>query len=1071
LDEVLGEYMERLDRGETVDQEHLLQEHLLARYPELAEDLRSYFAGGAEVERLQRPGQREVPTASESGAQREPAEAPVAEGTAGGTDDYELLEEIGQGGMGVIYKARQLSLSRLVALKMIRADRLASLADLHRFQSEAQAVASLDHPNIVPIYEVGQLRGQPFFSMKLIEGGSLAQHQRRFARDLRAGAALLATAARAVHYAHQRGFLHRDLKPGNILLDAEGRPHVTDFGLVKRLMPRAGEASVTQQGIIVGTPNYMAPEQAASREVSTAADVYSLGAILYELLTRHPPFCAATPLETLLELLEREPPRPRSRNPRVDRDLETVCLKCLQREPGKRYASAEALAEDLERWLRREPIQARRVRRLERVVKWARRRPLLATLGTLLVVTLVAGIAGVWWQGLRAQEGYRKAVVHAEAERRTAYARTIPLAYAEWRVGNAGPAAQMLEECHQDLRGWEWHYLRRLFQARQLATLTGPEAGVRAVAFGPDGKRVAAADADGFIRVWDRRTLREVLKMRRATGAVEALAFSPRGEYLASGSSDGTVCVWDAVGGEALATLEAHSGGVTGLAFEPLPRVGAGGPRPTWRLASTGRGAADGELKLWGPGSGKAVAAKSWSNGPLTAVAYRPDGKWLATVGHDGSVEAWDAASLNHLRAFTRQTPWTGPWRSVTFSADGRWLAAGSPAGPVRVWDTTTGQEFFTVLTPTEAGVSALAFGGPEDRYLVAATADNMIQAWVRRNGRHAFALRGHTRPVKAVAASPDGRCLVSGSLDRTVKLWDISRREADLTLRPANEGVTAVAFSPDGAFLASATRDRVLKVWNVATAKPVLTVQKLPGALNGLAFDSNGYLAGACGDGTVRVWGVPSGRERLCLRGDAPVHAVAFSPGGELAAADGGGTVRVWQVPSGRERLCLRCRASLQAVAFNPRGSLLAAAGAEGAKGVVHVWRAGSAEKVHVLRQGGPAHAVAFSLNGQHLAAACQDEAVRVWDTTTGERVQLLGSHAGAVRGLAYRYGRLVSVGDDKAVRVWDMAGRELLALRGHTDKIRAVAFSPDGHRLASAGDDRTIKIWEGTPLPGQRE
>jgi WD40 repeat protein len=1066
LEEVLGDYMERLDRGEAVD-----QEHLLARYPELAEELRSYFAAGAELEQLHRPGKRGVPTVSEPRAPRasqEPAEAPVAEGTAGGADDYELLEEIGQGGMGVIYKARQRSLSRFVALKMIRADRVASPADLHRFQSEAEAVASLDHPHIVPIYEVGLLQGQPFFAMKLIEGGSLAQHQSRFAGDLRAGAALLATTARAVHYAHQRGFLHRDLKPGNILLDADSQPHVTDFGLVKRLMPRAGEASLTQRGIIVGTPNYMAPEQAASREVSTAADVYSLGAILYELLTGRPPFWTATPLETLLQVLEREPTPPRSRNPHVDRDLETVCLKCLQREPGKRYPSAEALAEDLERWLRGEPIQARRVGPLERAVKWARRRPLLATLVTLLVLTLVAGFAGVWWQGQRAEEEYHKAVAHAEAERRTAYARTIPLAYAEWRAGNAGPANQMLEECLLELRGWEWHYLRRLFQAHQIETLTGHEAGVLAVAFSPDGKRVAAASADGCIRVWERHTLREVLTLRGATGAVEALAFSSRGDYLASGSADGTVYVWDAVSGQALATLEAHAGGVTGLAFDPLPRAVAGRRRPTWRLASTGRGAADGELKLWGPASDKAVAAKSWLNGPLTAVAYSPDGKWLATVGHDGSVTAWSAASLNLLRrcVFTRQTPWTGPWTSVTFSGDGKWLATGSPAGRVRMWDTTTGREVFTVLTPTEAGVSALAFGGPKDRFLVAATADNMIQAWVSKNGKHAFALRGHTRPVKAVACSPDGRCLVSGSLDQTVKLWDITRGEADLTLRPANQGVTGVAFSPDGAFLASATRDKVLKVWNVATAKPVLTVQCLSGALSGLAFDSSGYLAGAGGDGTVRLWEVPSGRELLCLRGGAPVHAVAFSPGGKLAAVDGDGTVRIWEVPSGRQRLCLRCGTSLEAVAFSPRGSLLAAAGADG---VVHVWEAASGEKVLVLRHGGPVHAVAFSPDGQHLATACQDGAVRVWDTTTGKCVQLLSSHVGAVRGLAYsEHGRLVSVGEDRAVRVWDMAGRELLALRGHTDTIRAVAFSRDGHLLATASDDRTSKIWDGTPLPG---
>jgi serine/threonine-protein kinase len=306
LEKVLAEHLERLDRGEAVD-----QEQLLAQYPELAEELLSYFAGAEEVERLGRMGQRRATTLRScvlpASGEAESA-APKAQGPCLG--DYDLLEQIGQGGMGVIYKARQRSLRRFVALKMIRTDRLASLPDRLRFHSEAEAVASLDHPHIVPIYEVGEHNGQPFFSMKLMEGGSLSRRLPGRPGDPRAAAVLLATVARAVHYAHQRGLLHRDLKPGNILLDAQGSPHVSDFGLAKRLGPKPGEATLTEQGAIVGTPNYMAPEQAASKGgVSTATDVYSLGAILYELLTGQPPFAADTPLDTLRLLLEPQPAR------------------------------------------------------------------------------------------------------------------------------------------------------------------------------------------------------------------------------------------------------------------------------------------------------------------------------------------------------------------------------------------------------------------------------------------------------------------------------------------------------------------------------------------------------------------------------------------------------------------------------------------------------------------------------------------------------------------------------------------------------------------------------------------
>ncbi len=270
--------------------------------------------------------------------------------------DYELLEEIARGGMGVVFRARQKSLARVVALKMILAGQLASAEQVRRFHSEAEEAGHLDHPHIVPIYQVGELLGQHYFSMKVIEGGSLGSRMDSFRKNPRAAARLIATVARAVHHAHERGVLHRDLKPGNILIDEHGEPHVTDFGLAKHL----GTDTSTQSGAILGTPGYMAPEQAAGRrDVSVAVDVHGLGAILYELLTGKPPFQAETPMETVLQVLERDPALPRSINGSIAADLETICLKCLRKEPASRYASAAALADDLDRWLTGEPIQAR----------------------------------------------------------------------------------------------------------------------------------------------------------------------------------------------------------------------------------------------------------------------------------------------------------------------------------------------------------------------------------------------------------------------------------------------------------------------------------------------------------------------------------------------------------------------------------------------------------------------------------------------------------------------------------------------------------------------------------------
>jgi tRNA A-37 threonylcarbamoyl transferase component Bud32 len=463
---IIAAYLEAVDRGEFPDRQALLQ-----RYPEHAEELKAFFAD--RIKTLPPPSagspegtpvsvQDQLPLSGEGGR------------SFGG---YEILEELGRGGMGVVYKARQVRPRRRVALKLILDADLCSPAELQRFRREAEVVAQLEHPHIVPVYEAGVHEGHPYLSMKLIEGGNLEQALAggRWPVGGKEGqrqvAALLIKVARAVHYAHRRGILHRDLKPANILLDEHGEPHVTDFGLARRL---GGGTCLTRTGTVMGTPSYMAPEQAAGlKEVAAAADVFSLGAVLYELLTGRPPFRGGSALETLLQVQEGEPTRPRTLNPRIGRDLEAVCLKCLEKGPARRYASAEALAEDLDRWLREEPVEARRIRRAGRLVKWVRRKPVVAALLGLCLLAGLGTAAGFLWQWRGEVQARSKRALLAEKERERAeneqqfhrfqgYLELVRAAARELEANHVERAREILNSCPRELRALEWYCLNGL---------------------------------------------------------------------------------------------------------------------------------------------------------------------------------------------------------------------------------------------------------------------------------------------------------------------------------------------------------------------------------------------------------------------------------------------------------------------------------------------------------------------------------------------------------------------------------------------------------------------------------
>ena len=1078
LDEILAAYLEEVEAGRPAD-----RRAWVARHPGHEAELAAFFANLDHVGRLADP-LRTAPHDPGRGPDLIPFPAPAGEGArVGYFGDYELIRELGRGGMGVVYAARQVSLDRVLALKLL-ASRPGSGADVQRFLREAVAAAGLDHPNLVPIYEVGEHEGRHYYGMKLIDGGSLAQHAPRLKDDPRAAASLVAQVARAVHYAHERGVLHRDLKPANVLLDGRGRPYVADFGLARRV---DGEAGLTVSGSVVGTPAYMAPEQAEGRReaVTTAADVYGLGAILYELLTGRPPFPGESVLEVLALVRDAEPEPPSRVNPGAPRDLQTIALKCLEKAPRDRYPSAAALADDLERWLDGKPIAARPASPRERLVKWAVRRPSAAALLVASAVAVAAGGMAIW--GAVRSGRLRESALQSDRQRRLAeaevarqdreragaesrgYADRIAAAYRAWEANDVGEADRLLDACPERLRGWEWAYLKRLGHAERL-TIRGHNGDACGIAFAPRSSAFSCVDERGGLTVWEAGTLRRSIHLRGHDGTSYGAAFDPAGARLATAGGDGFVRVWDVKTGALLLHHRAHGEWAAAVAFSP----------DGTRLASAGQ---DGTVRIRDATGGGELLVLTGHRGPVLGVAFRPDGARIASAGQDGSVILWDAWTGAEVR---RLAGYADAARCVAFRPDGIRLASGGADRAVKVWDAESGRELLS-FRAAAARVDGLAYA-PDGRTIATGGLDRSVKLWDAATGRELASYRGHAAPVFSVAFSPDGLLLASAGQDGTVKLWDATGAPDARLLRPGRDGVrrsVGLSFSWDGSLLAATDGARGVEIFRLAAGRPIAVAQGRGSSASALAFQPGGrLLAVADDDGLVRLADGTTGATLRTLGGGGEaVGCLAFSRDGSLLATGGGPgvsvvqllhgkgiprptgsyAVRLWDVAEGDLRFALRGHTgSIYAVAVRPDGAQVASAGADG---TVRLWdtSTGAAGEV-VSDHDGTVFALAYRPDGRALASAGGDGKVRVRDLSSAGHAALSG-HDGWVLALAFSPDgrRLASAGADGTVRVWDPElGRGLLTLRDPGRRLTSVAFSPDGHTLAAAAEDGAVSVWE---------
>jgi WD40 repeat protein/tRNA A-37 threonylcarbamoyl transferase component Bud32 len=1041
--------------------------------------------------------------------------APAAEPCPSRLGSYDILGEIGRGGMAVVYKARQPVLDRVVAVKRLRyCD--SDDTDVARFLREAESIARVPHPHIVQVIEVGQDDGRPFLVLEFVGGESLAEFLGKGSPvEPRTAAGFLQKVARAVHHAHRHGVIHRDLKPTNILLTPVGdpphqpgsrptldayEPKVADFGLARQI---GDDRGLTRPDMLAGTPAYLAPEQInrSAESLSPACDIYSLGVILYEMLTGRPPLVGPTALATLRLVETVEPVAPRRFQPHVPRDLEAVCLKCLAKDPRRRYATADELAADLGRFLAGRPTVARPLNAVTRTVKLVGHHPRVAAAVALFVLAVTGGVAGVLWQWRSAEfaRANLQVALDAEAEQRrdaeeNLYYGRLAQAASLWENGEANQARSLLAACRPaegrtDLRGWEWHYLNRQFRP-ELHVLTFPH-WVNGIASVPETSdhspevalaigrpRQNATDTilpgdgrAGFIRPFDSTS--SLRPGPPLPGAATTVAVHPAAKFVAWGTIKGDIVIGRGTTDQVARTIPTPVP-VSRVQFVPDGTL----------LLATGE---DAHLRAFDPETGIQRHDIPVRVGYPWNLAVHPAGSLFAVGGGTGVVRLLDPRDWQAVGDL-KGTP--GGVTALAFSADGSALAAGCAEGSVMLWDPATQRELRRIQSHG-GPIYAVAFR-PDGKSLAVAGADRTVRVYDCTTERLLASYRGHESSVRSLAFSPDGERLLSGGQDGSVRVWDATR-DVRGRLIPFYPTLNDAAFraTPDGLCVEAVGTGGLAQTWSVSDGRPAgqftpaLTRRPSYPRRYAVYLNDGRRLAGIDKDdpNTVVVYDATSGQVVKHLKaGRGPVQVLGTDHAGRLivwaTSADGGVEIH-WRDPeSDAQPPAVRFEARrVRALTIDPPSGQLAVVTAEPRGEDQSLWvfdLAGAWPPREVAHGQSLFGGLAFNPDGSRLAVAV-DDAVEIFRTNTWERAHRM-PHTPSTTCLAFSPDgrRLAAVGYDGHTTLFDpVAGKRVFELRSlapsRPDDMAAdarVAFSPDGAWLLSTNWDGSLNLWDGRPV-----